>query len=242
MTEILRFTAPIPDSHKRDWVIYINGQEVVDVSSVIAQSKWGRVEYGFRNNSFDGIQFESPGGGGATTLPFSFDPKGNLIVGMIEEYRPNMGGTGWCALGGYKDKNESPEETQRREALEESGLDTRESFKLPGPPMNGERDVMVTDHRKNRGVHMFAKFVPFHLLKPSDEQGDYKLKDGIAESKKEANLQFFIWLDAIDIAVDEHVTSSIAKLFAYLVRQFIVHNPKKISYTSYPPNMKISPL
>ncbi|MDO8590550.1 MAG: NUDIX hydrolase, partial [bacterium] len=126
----------IPADKKRGWAVSVNGEES-DIKIFEISSRFGTLTYGLRPEGYDGWAFREAGGGGDVTLPFSFTPDGELLIGLLLESRANMGDQPvWCVIGGFIDAGETHEMAQAREAVEEAGIDARKAQILPGLPTN----------------------------------------------------------------------------------------------------------
>lgn len=152
---------PIPDGQKRGWRVRINGDPRDDARLIEVESdRFGTLIYGLRPEGYDGWAFRENGGGGAVTLPFTRMPDGTLLVGLIEENRPNMGGKSLCIIGGFVNLGEKHEAAQVREAAHEADLNASQAEELPGYPINSNRAFFVADSLNGEGVHAFAIEIP----------------------------------------------------------------------------------
>lgn len=205
----------IKDGEKHSWIVLIDGVEQ-KVGKIEIISKFGEVIYGMRPEGYDSWCFHEQGGGGTVTIPYSLTPRGELLVGLISEKRPNMGENPvWCAIGGFIEPKETHENANIREANEETGLDAKKAKELPGPFINPNRAFFITDSfnedlSKREGTHFYGLEVPYDKL-----DGDYKLSDPnfFTDFKKAGNIRFFNWGDAIKCTSDALALSGIAKLF-----------------------------
>ncbi|MCK5346867.1 MAG: NUDIX domain-containing protein, partial [Candidatus Heimdallarchaeota archaeon] len=135
------------------------------------------------------------------TLPYYFTSAGDLHVGLISELRPNMGEKlQLCAIGGFKEPGESPEESQTREAEEEAGLDSKKAEKLPGLSLNPNRTFFVADPGKGEGIDVFALEIKEHSLKEL--------------LLKEVSIKFLPWEKAVQKSADALTLAAIARLLA----------------------------
>ena len=142
------------------WRVYINGEEVQQIGFLqLVSVKYGEVTLGLRPEGYVSWVYCEPKGGGAVTLPFTRMPDGQLLVGLLQENRPNMGAKPvWCVIGGFLTvvSGETHDEAQVREAGEEAGLDSSKAFKLPGLPGNSNRLFFVADPSRDEGIHAYA--------------------------------------------------------------------------------------
>jgi hypothetical protein len=128
--------ARIPADHPRGWKLLANGTEIIANEVELISSRWGQITYGLREG-FDSWIYKAPAN--AVTLPFCIKKslfRKTLLVGLLLEYRPNMGGEVLCVIGGFTNPTETLVAAQQREAKGEAGL-------------SGEAksigDLMVTD-------------------------------------------------------------------------------------------------
>lgn len=192
----------IPEGHKCGWSVMVDGEQV-DVRKVEITSRYGILTYGMRPEGYDGWAFAEPGGGGAITIPLSMMPNGELLVGMILEDRPNMGGKRWCAIGGFKEPGESALSTAVREAFEETGynIGMSEVQQLEGQPGNFNRLFSVSDPENDEGVHAFVSFLPFNLLTEFEDGYGFREDVGgedrkVLLSKGDGHVRFMPWRKA----------------------------------------------
>lgn len=208
---------PIPSGKTPGWKLKIDGVEAA-ASFIELESKFGKLVYGLRPEGYDSWVFCEPGGGGAVTLPFSYDRDGRLLVGLLPETRLNMGpGMQLCIVGGFKEPNESHAQAQGREADEEAGIGHLESIKLEGLPYNSNRLMFVADVSQNEGVHAWAIRVPFSWLVSNGDQS-YSLAMIAGENAdrlgKAKNVVFFPWRVATKKTADALAHAAILQLLA----------------------------
>lgn len=155
--------SPEPEAQsKRGWTLEINGHEIDQpISSVILKNKriGVEVDYGQRQEGFDGPVLKEPGGGGAVTIPYYFQ-EGELYIGVVEESRPT------CTDGGpekvlnvprgFLDPGQTHFETAKKELEEETGYTPlpKRIKELKGQPMNPNSTFFVTG--KDKGIRMFG--------------------------------------------------------------------------------------
>lgn len=223
----MKFTMnPIPEDKKRGWKVLLNGQEQGGVETFcLVSEKHGELTYGLRPEGYDAWVYREPNGGGEVTIPYSISPEGQLIVGLLQEARPNMGVIKvWCAIGGFVDRGESKEKAQVREAGEEAGLDAKKARILPGLPTVANRAFWVADCCNGEGVHAFGLPIPYNQLDPEENVGSgvpvWKLRETnfLPGFKKQDDLRFFICYDAIAKTADGLARSAIAQLMSVLFR------------------------
>ncbi|MDE2071483.1 MAG: NUDIX domain-containing protein [Patescibacteria group bacterium] len=151
------------------------------------------------------------------TVPWAKMPDGEILVGLVHEHRPNMGPVKTLSPpGGFVDAGESREQAQRRESVEEGGLDTGGAVPLPGLPVNSDRLYLVQDATKDEGMHMYHIEVAFDRL---EQVGPslWRPKKDVIRHKKESDLYFHPWREAVDLSADALGLAAIAKLMTILI-------------------------
>lgn len=171
---------PIPEGFRwRSWVVRIDGQEYwADLVEI--KSRYGTLTYGVRPEGYDGWAFAQEGGGGSVTIPYTRTPGGTLLVGLIFEDRPNLGGKQWCAIGGFKDPGETHADAGLREFFEEVGVDPNEFAPRPlaGMPAVPDRLFWQADPDEGEGNHFYAVRIPFELLQQYTD-GNYGFSENV---------------------------------------------------------------
>lgn len=207
----------IPEGKERGWSVFIDGVEYRPKKVQISNPRFGTITYGLWPQGYDGWCFHELGGGGSVTLPYSYTPDGELLVGLLLEKRANMGGDVWCVIGGFIDPGETHDKAQAREAVEESGLDTVSAVRLPGVPTNPDRGFFITDG-VDEGVHAYGLEVPFNMLE-TDGGSSFKLKGAAPFTgyKKADGVRFFLWREAINCTPDGLARVAIAQLLAMVL-------------------------
>lgn len=216
---------PIPSGMKRGWRVLADGKEIDVAHLELVSERFGRWVYGLRPEGFDGLSIYEPGGGGSVTLPFSIRPDGKILVGLLQENRPNMGPNPiWGIIGGFIDPGETHREAAIRETTEESDLDATRAFELEGLDTCANRAYWVTNPYENEGVHAYAFEIPFDSLVPADavHGGDaypWMLNDSalLAGYQKRAALRFFEWRKAARLTPDSFARSAILQLLATIL-------------------------
>lgn len=211
---------PIPLGKKRGWQVKIDGQPAEDVGMIeVVSERFGTLSHGLRPEGYDGWCFRENGGGGAVTLPYTKMHSGILLVGLIEENRPNMGGAALCIIGGFINPGEKHEDAQVREAAHEAGLNSAEAAKLEGLPINSNRAFFVADPARDEGVHAYAIEIPVEYVVaggPTDPLR-YQIPEEVkAQFGKIANVQLFPVNVAIRMTADALALAAIARLIAHL--------------------------
>jgi len=207
--------APIQDT-PRTWKVIADGIEIKPQLLTISSDPYGTLTLGLRPEGFHGWAFK-PKNGGVMTIPWSKTPTGEILIGLIHEHRPNMGNIKtWSPPGGFIDGGESPTEAAQRESLEEGGLDTKAAEKLPGLPVNSDRLYFTQDPHLGEGMQFFAMNIPFNSLELVGEK-EWKPKKGVINHKKESDLYFLPWRNAVLLSADSLALSGITRLLSVLL-------------------------
>ena len=219
VTEVLDGLMPyaLPAEGKRKCKIFADGKEIFPGSLTVEHDTWA-LKVGIRPEGWQGFLFRENGGGGSFTIPWACGPKGEILVGMVQENRPNMGGPVWCIMGGFVDLGENHDQSQKREAAEEGGLDTGGAKKLPGVGIVSNRLFWVADVKGGEGGRVFEKEYLLNQLEPVEGEEDvWKPKEGIIKyKKKESVIHFFPVAKAITITGDAFMLSGISQLLVKL--------------------------
>ncbi|MDX9970762.1 MAG: NUDIX domain-containing protein [Candidatus Gracilibacteria bacterium] len=197
------------------WRVIINGHQVEAKHAQFVHDKYGRVVLGLRPEGFIGWAFFEPGGGGSVSIPFTKSPDGELLIALIKENRANMGGSRWCAIGGYLTPGDTHQKTAERETEEEAGLVVSKPVSLPGLPGCINRATQVANPDEDEGVHGFAIEIPWGLIEKTEE--GYKMAPGTISHKRESEMRFFHWKDAIRLTADMLARGAISQLLAELL-------------------------
>ncbi len=198
------------DPSKMTWEVRSDG-EIIRPRLLEINSPYGNLKLGLRPEGFHGWAFK-PGKGGAMTFPWTKTPTGEILIGLVHEYRPNMGpGKVWCPLGGFIDGEEAPEEAARREAIEEGGLDSLGSKKLPGVQINADRLYYIMEEGDDWGMKAYGFQIPFESLESAGEEM-WRAKKNVISHKKESELFFLPWKKAILVSADALALAGIARL------------------------------
>lgn len=200
---------PSEEQLRRRWSLWVNGQLVPLVESVVLECpNYGVLEYGDFAPGRDGCRFAENNGGGSVVFPYSIVDGDELCVGLIREERDNLYGTHFCAIGGFCKSGESHLDAAKREYKEETGVDPTELFELPGFPMTSARGLFVCNLPRNEGVHAYAHKVPRGNL-VGNALG---YVNAFWDSSPERTIHFVPWRKAVEISPDALVMAGIAKL------------------------------
>ncbi len=204
---------PIPPGTSPGWTVTQGDGGTVEISS-----RFGTLSYGLRPEGYDGWVFAEHNGGGAVTLPYTYDKDGNLLIGLIEENRCNMGGYNvLCVIGGFVDPQETHDQAQVRESQEEAGVNTASARKLQGLSFNPNRAFFVADASKGEGIHAYAIRISFTQLTQNDR--GFGFADGVQcpSIKKPGAVIFLPWREAVKATPDGIALAAIARLLVELL-------------------------
>lgn len=200
---------PVPDEKKKGWEAEING-EPFDLRRLTLRSRFGTLEYGQRSEGYDSWVFTEAGYGGAVTIPYCRGSNGELLIGLREENRANMGGKRLCAIGGFLNTLESHQDAQRRESKEEAGLDSVGAI-AQGVRYNCNRAFFVADPEKGQGIQAHGLAVSSERLERSSLPGSVG---------KMGSVEFFEWTDAVtQLCGDAIALAAIAQVRANIERE-----------------------
>jgi 8-oxo-dGTP pyrophosphatase MutT (NUDIX family) len=181
---------------------------------LVLRSRFGTLTYGMRPEGYDSWVFKSIGG--AVTIPFVLFQGGELFVGLIEEYRANLGGTTLCAIGGMLEIGESFEEAGTREASEEAGITKGQRVPL-GKPTVTDRLFWVFDPDTGAGGNQaYALDMSSAKLEPCLYQSSAALQYQLETMKgtESRRIIFLPWRDAVHATPDGIALAAIARLLA----------------------------
>jgi hypothetical protein len=209
---------PLDDPAKRSWIVKFDGKELTAQPNLveIEDEMRGKITIGQWPQGFHGWAFD-PHTDGTVTIPWSRSPAGELYVGLIHEQRSNMGPEKiWCPLGGSVERGESFRDAEKRESMEEGGLDTSGSVSLPGLPINADRAYYIQNPHKGEGLHVFGLEIPFMMLEPDDSE-ILRPRAGTIVSTRESELRFMPWKKATALSADGVALAGIARLLSVLL-------------------------
>ncbi len=202
---------PLASPQASTWKITLDGIEHRPCILQVEHAEWGKLAFGKRPEGFHGWAYW-PAKNGTVTIPWCRTPSGEILIGLILEWRAVMGPEKiFGPLGGAVDLGESVAEAQRRESLEEGGLESTRAVALPGLPVNTDRTCFVQDPNKGQGLYFYGLEVPFSDLEEIADDLWQPLKDTVA-SKRESELRFLPWKKAIELSADGVALAGIARL------------------------------
>ena len=199
---------PVDLEEDKRWEAALNHAKLPfkDVVHFLLSSKnFGSVEYGLHPGGYATYWLREPGGGGPVVVPYSFTDQGRLLVGLIEENRPNMADHPvWCVVGGFLDPGESHEEAAERELQEETGL-VADRLEFLGTFVDN-RAFRVADVDEGEGIKAFALHFSFLALQ-EEENGVYRVDQEKIPNLpfnekvkgKLEKLAFYPWREAADV-------------------------------------------
>ena len=206
----------VPRGANRGWKVKIDGVPQ-EVGKVEIASRFGVLTYGQRPEGWDGWVFKETGGGGAVTLPFTRMSDGTVLIGLIPEKRPNMGGEELCIVGGFVSPGESHDDAQTRVAENEAGLKTTCATELPGWPFDCNRLFFVADSAKGEGLHAYCLEIPEEYVVHGEDGFYYDIPDeDRGRFGKIANVVLMPIHCAIRATPDGIALAAIARLMSYL--------------------------
>ncbi len=158
---------------KRGWQLEVNGQIVPEVASAtLSHDKMGlALKYGRHPAGYDVWNFHEPGGGGAIAVPYAV-VEGQLLLGTVSQNRPAAGGVISELPRGFKEPNETHEQTVAREMSEETGVNAiMDRFVLLGSGKNPNTAFFDTSG-EGEGLRFYGLQVnPDELEQRTDEKG-----------------------------------------------------------------------
>lgn len=165
----------IPSEFPRGWELELNNMIIKDVYRLtMTHGRLGlKLDYGLRPEGFDGPTIEEPGG--SIVVPYTFDKNGNIFVGLVNEYRPLLGGFVDNIPRGLADPHngESRKETAVRELREEMGLKLNGSAIVElANGLNANTTFFDTSKSEQTGISIHAVKVDVTYLEAlKDEEG-----------------------------------------------------------------------
>lgn len=203
-------------AEKRAWEIFLDGQRVDAGEVILRHPTLGlSIELGLRPEGYQGPVVIESGGGGSVTLPWFRHPDtGEVMVGLLMETRPNMGGPVLCITGGMVAVGETHDQTAEKEGKEEGGFEAP-VVELPGAALNNNRLFWVADPKKGEGVHCYAVEAPLEAVEFAEGITTQAMfRPGMTFGKKPGAVTFMPWRVAIRETADDLAVAAIARLLA----------------------------
>lgn len=172
---------PIPEDTRRGWTLEVDGEIITPTQFTLVNERFGgELVYGMRPEGYDGFVIRERGG--SVTLPYTVSPDGQILVGLIDEYRPTNGESSTLnAPRGMANVGEtSRRDTAARELFEETGYDPTSqevgsaALELTelATDVNANSTYIDISRPENEGTAFFALNVPSdHLELRHDEDG-----------------------------------------------------------------------
>jgi 8-oxo-dGTP pyrophosphatase MutT (NUDIX family) len=204
---------PTPDGQaSRGWQLEVNGQPIDEVTSahLVEQDAGLEATYGKRPEGFDGVVFREPGG--AATVPYLIDDKGNIFVGIVKEKRPTMGEDITHNIPRRFSNFGDPDKTHTavRGLAEKTGYSTfgSRTFKLASG-LNPNSTWLDFSHSKDEGVDFYALQVTADELDLNhDNEGrEFYSFPATARKKAEGDESAELILDSQFIPISEALQS-----------------------------------
>lgn len=212
------------EQRARQWTVEVDGERLAAPALVEIASRYGVLRYGWLPGGYDGWSFREPSGGGVIAVPFAIKDA-EVWVGLVEEVRPNQGGTVLNVPRGVLDPGEPHANAAARELWEETGLASADVCELPGQPVNANSAYFETPNA-GEGARFYALEIPADWL-TRDEHGYRVCEDridgsaaAVAERQREhiGVLRFLAWHEAAALA-DMFSVAAVARLLAELRRR-----------------------
>lgn len=198
------------------WETYVDG---VSISPKLLEIKspYGQFMLGLRPEGFHGWAFK-PGKEGVLTVPWVRTNQNDFLIGLIHEWRPNMGSKGvWSVPGGFVELNELNKDAAKRETSEESGLNLSANVaELPGEQVNPDRMYYILEDCDNWPPKMFSLELPFDLI-CANKDNQLVVRSDVLKVKGESELIFFNWREAVRLSRDGLSLACISRLLATLL-------------------------
>lgn len=219
--KLKKTSKPIPVKKRGGWVTKIfrtdkNG----NVIWFHLESKYGILYFGIREDNHVGWWWKETGGGGPITLPYAII-NDELYVALVNEYRWNLGGRRWCAIGGFKKPDETNDIAQAREAADEAGVNTSHAVLSDGYPFVSNRNYFVADCGFDEGIHAYLLEVPAEELKKYNSDS-YQFKNTFFGFNDREHIRFMHWRVAMISTPDGIALAGIAKLIAHVCKKLVL--------------------
>ena len=151
---------PVPETKDRGWTLTVDGETIEAKKFTLINERFGsQVEYGMRPEGYDGFVIRERGG--AVTLPYMVSPEGQILVGLIDEYRPTTGRDSILnAPRGMANIGESREQTALRELEEETGFSDKAKLGMRAielaSDVSANSTYFDTSRPENEGTAFYA--------------------------------------------------------------------------------------
>ena len=190
-----------------------------DIRYAKLTSKFGELTMG-SNGVYGQWAFEE--NGGAVMVPYSISPNGDLYLagGYEKRLLINDGEIMFTPPGGFGLNQESPDNTAKRETLEETGVHITNLIKVGESTPN--RAFWIKNSDGNWPVTFFACKVEWSTL--AEKDGQYFIpstENAIAELDKLSKLVFLPAIDAIANTNDGIAVTAFAKTLAAYSKKLI---------------------
>ena len=210
------------DQAERGWVVRLDGEVLPRVSFLeLSNPAVGHLKYGWTTNGYDCWSYRENSGGGVVVVPYTH-VNDELLIGAIEEIRPNQGGLAMNLPKGSVSVGEDHLTAARRELNEETGLLNVPVEELPGKPLNPDPSFYDTSEH-GTGARVYGSPVPSEWLTRDGEHWRVTA-DHIDFSKQAVSCRdqegigelFFIpWKEAVQLG-DMFTVAAVARLIASL--------------------------
>lgn len=169
--------ANLPEGKQPGWTLEVDNQVVpVEHNMTLKHDGMGlELKYGLHPSGFyDVWGFHENGGGGAIAVPYAVMGDGQVLLGTVSQNRPAAGGVIRELPRGFKEPNETHEQTVVRETSEETGSEVEASrFVMLGKEKNPNTAFFDTS-AEGEGLRFYGYMVhPDELEQVTDDTGTY---------------------------------------------------------------------
>lgn len=207
---------------ERGWTVWLDGQVLPRVCLLeLSNPAVGNLQYGWISSGYDCWSYRENAGGGVVIVPYA-QIDGKLLVGVIQEDRPNQGGRVFNLPKGSVGIGETHQAAAQRELAEETGLLNVVPEELPGEPLNPDPTFYDTS-KIGTGARAFRAPLPPEWLERRDSNWTVSenhldvSKQAISRRRKEGigRLFFISRKDAVQLG-DMFTVAAVARLTALL--------------------------